>query len=113
MTVAAIRASVLIESLEEESDEQFVATVHELLRHAHAEWATFSVGSSFRWRGSQYREFVCVAGSASCQITSAATKGQLSRAILLRGSSVAGEPVCSEIRGGVQTSFDPNELQMA
>ena len=116
MTAPVIKSCVLIESPASESDEQFGAYVTELLAsiYRHTDSLEFSVGRRVCWRGVQFREFICIAGSVSGQvILRASRQGGISRAIILYGSNLKGNIVTREIRGGVETMFEPEELQVA
>jgi len=111
-----IKSCVLIESSPSESDEQFRAYVTELLASIfrHTDSLEFTVGRRIWWRDTQFREFICIAGSVSCQlIVHAMRPPGFSRAIITYGSSRDGRPVSQEIREGEEKSFDPEELQMA
>jgi hypothetical protein len=112
-----IKGCLLIESPASESDDQFRAYVTELLSSVYGrmpEWLEFSVGRRILWRHAQFREFICVAGSVSARlILQASSSGGISRAIILYGSSRNGDTVSQEIRGGVETRFDPDELHVA
>jgi hypothetical protein len=107
---------MLIESPVSESKEQFRAYVMELLIGIYGrmpEWLEFKVGRRFERQGTFFREFVCPAGSVSGQIQLRAVRsGGIPRAIVLRGT-VRSLPHFSEIRSGVETTFDCDELRAA
>jgi hypothetical protein len=66
------------------------------------------------WRDAQFREFICVAGSVQAQIMLRAMRpDSLSRRIITYGSTRDGRPVSAEICNGIETRFDPMELQVA
>jgi hypothetical protein len=106
---------MLIESPDSESDEQFLAVAEELLRASgvvrkREEWVRFSAGDRFTRLGAPFRELVCVAGSALARLMMRAScDGGLSRAIIVRGDE-NGRPCCWEIRGGIESKFEPQEL---
>ena len=114
MTVTGIKSCMLIESPSDESAEQFIAAVEDLLRDVHivrgsADWAGISAGFRFAWRGTHFREFVCIAGSVIAQlIVRAGRGGGISRAIILRSVGM-----CREIHDGVETEFDSHEIHAA
>jgi hypothetical protein len=118
MALHDIHSFMLIESPASESDEQFLATVEVLLREAgivraRTDWVHFSAGGRFARHGTQFREFVCIAGSAMAMLMSRAGRdGGLSRTIILRGET-DGQARCWEIRGGVESEFEPHELHAA
>ena len=77
---------MFIESPIAESEDQFRAYVAELLTSIYnqmPEWLEFQVGRQVERRGIFFREFVCHAGSVSCQIELRASQpGGISRAIV-------------------------------
>src|SRR5438132_1272687 len=107
---------MFIESPATESDEQFRAYVSELLTSIYRrmpEWLEFSVGQRVECRGVSFREFVCVAGSVSARIhLRAGQPGGVTRTLLDRGH-VQDEPHCWEIRSGVETEKDCDEIRTA
>ena len=111
-----IKSCMLIESFSDESDEHFLAVVEDLLRdiriiRGSANWVGFSIGSRFERQGTQFREFICVAGSTISLLWLRALRdGGISRAIILRGSSANGSLAYREIRAGVEIAFEPDEL---
>ena len=112
-----IKSCMLIESSSDESDEHFRSAVEDLLRDIHIirgspDWVGFSIGSRFERQGTQFREFVCVAGSVISLLWLRASRdGGISRAIIMRGGSLRGSLVCREIRGAVEAGFEPDELR--
>jgi len=115
MTAPVIKSCVLIESPASESDERFRAYVTDFLTsiYRHTDSLEFSVGRRVSWRGVQFKEFICVAGSVSAQVILRARRpGGLSRAIIAYGGTLKGDIVTREIRGGVETMFEPDELQV-
>ncbi len=116
MTAPVIKSCVLIESPASESDVHFRAFVTELLAsiYRHTDSLEFSVGRRVWWRDAQFREFICIAGSVSCQLILQASRPPgISRAIIVYGRSQTGSLVSHEIRSAVETGFDPDELQVA
>jgi hypothetical protein len=116
MAAPVIKSCVLIESPASESDEQFRTFVTELLAsiYRHTDSLEFSVGRRVWWRDIQFREFICIAGSVSGQLILQASRPPgISRAVIVYGSSLTGNMVSHEIRSGVETKFDPDELQVA
>jgi hypothetical protein len=107
---------MFIESPATESDEEFRAYVTELLTSIYGrmpKWLEFSVGRRVEFRGVSFRQFVCVAGSVSAHIHLRASQpGGVARAILDRGH-VQDEPHCWQIRSGVETEIDCNEIRTA
>ena len=108
--------SMFIESPATETEEQFRAYVVELLTSIYGrvpEWLEFSVGRRVECRNFLFREFVCVAGSVSADIhLRAGQPGGVSRTILDRGH-VRDEPCCWEIRSGIKTEIDCDEIHAA
>src|SRR4051812_17220824 len=106
-----IKSCILIESPTSESDNQFKAHVTELLAGIYGvipEWLEFRVGRRLWWREAQFREFICIAGSVSAQIIVHASRPKgISRAIILYGRSGDGSLISQQIRGGIETKFDP------
>jgi hypothetical protein len=106
--------SMLIESPPNESKEQFHACVVELLIKIYGrmpEWLEFKIGDCFERRGTFFRRFVCPAGSVSAFMQQHASQSDgIARAIILRGTRF-DKPCCSEIRSGIETEFDCEELR--
>ena len=118
MALHDITSYMLIESPDSESDEQFLGAAQGLLRKAgivreRSDWVRFSVGGRFTRHGVQFRELVCMAGSAlAVLMLRAGRDGGLPRTIILRGQA-DGQPRCWEIRGGIESEFEPHELHAA
>src|SRR5688500_18863414 len=93
MALHGITSYMLIESPDSESDERFLVVAEGLLREAgivreRSDWVRFSVGGRFSRHGAQFRELVCMAGSALAMLMLRAGRGGgLSRAIILRGEA--------------------------
>ena len=107
---------MFIESPADETEEQFRLFVTELLvsiYHRVPDWLEFSVGGRFELGGRFYRQFICHAGSVSSFIHQRASQsGGISRAIVERGEA-SGERRCWEIRSGVKTEFEYDDLRAA
>jgi hypothetical protein len=107
---------MFIESPVTESEEQFRAFVTEVVTSIYGrvpEWLEFNVGSRVEFRGTSFRRFICPAGSVASQIQSRAGQaGGIARAILLR-AEVRGLPHCSEIRAGIETDVECDEIHAA
>ena len=108
---------MFIESPVTETEEQFRAYVTELLVSIYGrmpDWLEFQVDGRVERQGISFRQFVCAAGSVHCQIQlRAGRSGGIGRAMILRGCSVQGVPHCSEIRDGIETIFDCEEIHAA
>lgn len=108
--------SLLIESPFDENEEHFRAYITELLVEIYGplpEWLKFNSGRRFEREGVFYREFLCPAGSVDSRIQLQAQKsGGIPRAIILRGTR-SGVLYCSEVRLGIETEFDCDELREA
>ena len=106
---------MFIESPATETEEQFRVYLTELLTSIYGrmpDWLQFQVGGRVQRRGTMFRQFICLAGSAHCQIQLRASRpGGIGRAIILHGSTVRGLPRCSETRDGVESVFDCDEIQ--
>jgi len=75
-------------------------------------WLNFKIGRRFERGGVFYREFLCPAGSVDSRIQLHAQKtGGISRVIILRGT-LNGLPNCCEIRAGVESDFNCDELKL-
>jgi hypothetical protein len=104
--------STFIETLVDESDEQlkeFVDTIIVSIYRRIPEWLTFEFGRRFERRGIIYREFLCRSGSVHARICIYAGKNNLARTIIMRGTK-ENAPYCFEIRAGVETEFNCDEL---
>lgn len=116
MALHGINSYILIESPDSESDGQFLGVAEDLLRASgivreRSEWVRFSAGGRFTRLGVPFRELECVAGSALAMLMLRASRdGGLARAIIVRGEE-NGRICCWEIRGGVETEFEPRQLQ--
>jgi hypothetical protein len=103
--------STFIETLVDESDEQLKEVVDTIIVSIYRripEWLTFEFGRRFERRGIIYREFLCRAGSVHLRILIYA-KNNLARAIIMRGTK-GNAPICFEIRAGITTEFNCDEL---
>ena len=112
-----IKSCLLIESPASESDDELRAYVNQLLTTIYGtlpDWLEFKVGRRVRWRDTQFREFICVAGSVSARLMlHAGQAGGISRAVITYGSSLDGKLATREIRAGAETRFEPEELRVA
>jgi hypothetical protein len=106
--------SLLIESPSDEDEDHFREYVVELLQEIYGqlpEWLKFKIGRRFQRQGKFYREFLCPTGSVDSRIQLRAQQSDgISRAIILRGTR-SGGAFCSEIRLGIETEFDGDELR--
>jgi len=106
--------SLLIESSRNESEQDFRTNVVEILTEIYGhvpEWLEFKVGRRFERQSTFYREFLCAAGSVDGRIQlRAKERGGLHRVVVLRGMR-SGTPCCSEIRSGIETEFNCDELR--
>jgi len=107
---------MFIESPADETEDQFRAFVTELIVSIYKrvpDWLEYQVGERFELRGRFYRQFICPAGSVSSQIHLRAIQpGGISRAIVERGEA-SGVRHCWEIRSGVETEFEYEDLRAA
>jgi hypothetical protein len=107
---------LLVESSEAEGDEQFCATIEQMVQQTYGhrpDWLRFSAGARFARGGRHFREFVCMAGSVSLMLMQRARRnGGFTRAIIYRGDD-DGVGRAYEIRAGAQSEFSPDELHGA
>ncbi|HVK59203.1 MAG TPA: hypothetical protein VM735_10505 [Candidatus Kapabacteria bacterium] len=107
---------MFIESPTTESEEQFRAYVTEVLTGIYGdlpEWLEFSVGRRAEFQGVSFREFICAAGSVCARIhLRASQRGGIARAILERGN-FRDQPRCWQIRSGIETEIDCEEIRTA
>jgi hypothetical protein len=108
---------MLIESPADETEEQFRAAVSELIvsiYHRMPDWLEFRVGRRFEFDGRYFREFICAAGSVCGHIHLRAQQaGGISRAIIERAGLPGSEQTCWQVRSGVETKFDCEDLRAA
>jgi hypothetical protein len=104
---------MLIESIDNETEEEFRIYVIELLTGIYKrlpDWLEFKVGRRFRFRSTTFREFLCPAGSVSAFVQRRATEaGGISRSIILKGIHKK-KPVCIEICAGAEKVINCAEL---
>jgi hypothetical protein len=103
---------LIIETSVDEPDEQlkeFVDTIIVSIYQRIPEWLTFEFGRRFERRGIIYREFLCRSGSVHFRILVYAKNNNLARAIIMRGTR-ENAPICYEIRAGIRTEFNCDEL---
>ena len=105
--------SMLIETSANEPDERlkaFIDALIVLIYRRIPQWLTFEFGHCFGRRGVIYREFLCPSGSVDLRLNFYAAKNNLARALIIRGTR-ENRPICFEIRAGVETEFNCDELR--
>ena len=117
LVVRLLERAMLIESPADETEEQFRAAVSELIVSIYnrmPDWLEFRVGRRFEFDGRYFREFVCAAGSVCGHIHLRAQQaGGISRAIIERAGLPDSEQTCWQVRSGVETKFDCEDLRAA
>lgn len=108
--------SLFIESPPEESEAEARHYIDGVLAEIYGEfpaWLNYKVGARFERQGIYYRKFLCPSGSVDSRIQQHAEKpGGIERIILMRGTRFA-RPYCGEIRFGIETQFECEELMPA
>lgn len=116
MSIGSIEGFFLIESRAEETDAEFCAAMEGILQEIHVAtrwWRPFKAGMRHICRGIAYREFECFAGSVSCQLLLRAGRdGGIQRAIVFR-EELDGVHRAYEVKRGITTELDPNEITAA
>lgn len=106
--------SLLIES-QDESDEQLRTFLEGLIRSIYGkipEWLSFRFGGQYEKNGILFRQFLCPAGSVDGRIRLYAEEAtMLRRAIIYKGTR-DNLPLCLEIRNGVTTEFNCDDLRL-
>ena len=106
---------MLIESPSDETEGQFRAAVSELIvsiYHRMPDWLEFQAGRRFEFDGRYFREFICAAGSVCGHIRLRAQLASgISRAIIERVVLPGSEQTCCQIRLGVETMFNCEDLR--
>ena len=113
MSPGVIEGFFLIESRADESDQAFCTAVEDILQQIHTKpkwWYPFKAGARFVRGSTVFREFECIAGSVSCHLLLRAGRdGGIPRAIVYREER-DGVRRAYEVRNGVQSEFNPDEI---
>jgi hypothetical protein len=116
MGVHYISSHILVETSAAESDEQFCAAIEHmvLMTYGHQpDWLQFSAGKRFVCGERCFREFACIAGSASAFLMRRARQDSgYERAIIYRADD-DGIERAFEIRAGKEREFNLDELHVA
>lgn len=116
MGIRVISSHILVESRAVETDEQFSCIIEAMVVAVYGhrpDWLQFSAGRRFVRAHHHFREFVCLAGSVVFRLMRHARRiGDFQRAIIYRVED-DGVERAFEIHAGVETEFNPDELQIA
>lgn len=114
MSIKIISSHILIESPEKETNQEFSSVTEAMVIAAYGqrpEWLRFSAGARFVRASRHFREFVCIAGSVSLFLMQYVRRSSnFQRAIIYRAEE-NGVGRAYEIRAGMETDFNPDELR--